>query len=246
MQNPILQELPVRQAIAMGIDKNAIAEQVLQGKVPVANNFVSPLSWAYNPDVPTWEYNVELARQTLEDAGWQAGSGGVREKDGQRLSFECLTYSGDALREQVQQVIQAMLREIGVELTIQNYLPNVIFQQFNDGNYDIKIHRWIFPADPSFTTLYAADRMPPLGLNNIFWDNAEVSEALHASDTEIDQEARKALLFRVQEIVAREVPVIPLFYRPNVIATTDRLMNVRMNPTNDGDMWAVRDWYLAP
>jgi peptide/nickel transport system substrate-binding protein len=243
-KNPILQQLPVRQAIAMAIDKKSIADKVLQGRVPVADNFVSQLSWAYNPNVAKWDYNVDRARQTLEDAGWKVAQDGIREKDGQRLSFQCSTYSGDVLRERVQQVIQGQVREIGVELKTQNYPAATFFEQVNDGKYDIKIHRWIFPADPSYTTLYAADRMPPKGLNNMFWSNPEVTQVLGESDSEIDQSKRKGQLFRAQEIIAQELPIIPLFYRPNVIATTTRLKNVRMNPTNDGDMWAIRDWYL--
>jgi peptide/nickel transport system substrate-binding protein len=243
-RNPALQDVAVRQAIAMSIDKKSIAEKVLQGKVPVADNIVTPLSWAHNPNVQKWEYNVQKARQTLEDAGWKEGTGGVREKGGQRLSFECSTYAGDALREQVQQVIQAQVREIGVELRVQNYPPNTFFQQVNDGKFDIKIHRWISSAEPAFSSFFASDRMPPRGLNNVFWDNAEISKVLNDADREIDQTKRKELLFKAQEILARELPTIALFYRPNVIATTSKLKNVRMNPTNDGDMWAVADWYL--
>jgi len=243
-RNPTLQDLAVRQAFAMGIDKKSIAEKVLQGKVPVADNVVTPLSWAHNPNVTKWEYNVEKARQTLENAGWKAGSGGVREKGGQRLSFDCVTYAGDALRERVQQVIQAQMREVGIELRIQNYPPNTFFEQVNDGKFDIKIHRWISSAEPGFASFFASDRMPPRGLNNVFWDNAEISKVFDEADREVDQNKRKELLFRAQDILARELPTIPLFYRPNVIATTAKLKNVRMNPTNDGDMWAVADWYL--
>src|SRR5262249_33513857 len=159
------------QAIAMGIDKQAIAGKVLQGKVPVADTFVPTASWAFNPNSTKWSYDVQKARQTLEDAGWKVG-GGVREKGGQRLSFECVTYAGDVLGGQVQQVIQAQLREIGVELRIQNSPPNVVIQQFADGKYDIKIPRFIFPAEPSYATIFAADRMPPKGVNTQFWDNA--------------------------------------------------------------------------
>jgi len=243
-RNPLLQDLAVRQAIAMAIDKKSITDKVLQGRVPAADNFVSQLSWAYNPNVPKWEYNVDRARQTLEDAGWKVGQGGIREKGGNQLSFQCVTYAGDVLREQVQQVIQAQVREIGVELKAQNYPAATFFEQVNNGKFDIKIHRWIFPADPSFTTLFASNRMPPKGLNNMFWGNDEVTQVLTASDKEVDQAKRKDLLFHAQEIIARELPMIPLFYRPNVIATTTKLKGVRMNPTNDGDMWAIRDWYL--
>ncbi|MDQ3525902.1 MAG: ABC transporter substrate-binding protein, partial [Chloroflexota bacterium] len=90
--------------------------EVAVGSMPV-------LSWAYNPQgiEEPYDYDPELAMQLLEDAGWVAGADGIREKDGQRMSFSMNTNAGNQVREAYLVAFQEYWRQIGVEMT-----PNIV------------------------------------------------------------------------------------------------------------------------
>ena len=87
-------------------------------------------SFYYNPNLPVQEFNLDRARQILDEAGWVPGPDGIRAKDGVRLSFANSTTSGDHLREQVQQFLQQTFAEIGVEMTISNLPAAVMWGDF--------------------------------------------------------------------------------------------------------------------
>ena len=92
---------------------------------------------------------------------------------------------------------------------------------------------------------FASDRTPPRGRNIYYYENEELTELLYASDQALDRDKRKELLFRAQEIVAREVPVIPLYNRTIMSAYPDVLQSVKPNPTNAGLFWNVHEWTVA-
>jgi len=87
-------------------------------------------SYYYNSDLPAHEYNVDKAKELLDQAGWKPGADGIREKDGVRLAFSNSTTSGNHLREQAQQFIQQSFREIGIDMSISNLPPAVMWGEY--------------------------------------------------------------------------------------------------------------------
>ncbi|HEY7820796.1 MAG TPA: peptide ABC transporter substrate-binding protein, partial [Vicinamibacteria bacterium] len=216
---PPFRDLRVRQAIAHAIDREAIARDVLGGVVKVVDSVIQPMSWAYHHGIKLYEYDPTRAKALLREAGFEDRDGdGIVEKDGVPLAFPGTTRSGHAEWEMVLQVIQAQLKAVGIAVEIRNYEPTMLGELWFGGKLPFFLSAWTLPADPEITLFYASDRTPPRGRNIYYYENEELTRILYASDQTVDREARKKLLFEAQEILAREVPEIPLYNRTLVSA----------------------------
>ena len=243
---PAFRDLRVRQALAQAIDRQAIARDLLESVVTVVDSVIQPPSWAHNPEVEFYRYDPQSSRALLKEAGWEDRDGdGMVEKNGQPLRFIGTTRAGHAEWEKVLQFVQAQLKAVGVGMEIQNYEPTLLGEMWFSGKTEVFLSAWTLSADPELTLFFAADRTPPRGRNIYFHENRELTELLYASDKTVDRERRRELLFRAQEIVAREVPLIPLYNRTLVSAFPRALANVKPNPTNAGLFWNVHEWEVA-
>ena len=243
---PAFRDLRVRQAVAHAIDRASIANDVLEGVVSVIDSVIQPMSWAHNDAVKFYAYDPERSRSLLREAGFEDTDGdGIVEKDGEPLLFKGTTRSGHAEWEMVLQVVQAQLKDVGIGMEIQNYEPTLLGELWFSGKFTFFLSAWTLPADPEITRFFASDRTPPRGRNIFYYENEELTELLYASDQALDRDKRKELLFRAQEIVAREVPVIPLYNRTIVSAYPDVLQSAKPNPTNAGLFWNVHEWTVA-
>jgi peptide/nickel transport system substrate-binding protein len=245
LRKPIFQDVRLRQAVAYAIDKDAIVSQVLGGLGKAAGPPITPLSWAHNPNsYSQYKFDQARARALLAEAGWRPGADGIMQKDGRPFAFNNCHNIGDATQERVQQVIQAMLRQAGMNMEIRNYSPTVYGEIRFRGECDTLFHRWIVPATPGLARFYASDAMPPNGLNQVFYVNQEFDDVIKDAESTVERTRARALFFRAQEILARDLPTIPIYYMVAAQATTSRLKGLNGNPTNDGDGWNSEEWSL--
>ena len=230
----------VRRALFHAIDRDAIASQLMRGAVEVAHTPVNPASAYHNPDVPKFEFEPDAARRMLDAAGWRVGPDGIRVKDGERFSFTMNNRAGATDRIAVAQVLQAQLRDIGVEVTFQTLESAAWTQQWRSGQWEAIVSAWFLPADPSVTSLYACG-----GPNNMtgMCDPA-LDEVLVASDRALAFEDRKPLLDTVQVRLAEAAFSLPLYHDvvPELVA--DRVGGYRGSGTNFGSFWNLWEWTL--
>ncbi|MGL4207758.1 MAG: peptide-binding protein, partial [Candidatus Adiutrix sp.] len=114
--NPLFQDLRVRRAVALAIDKDELIDGVLLGLGSLANGPFKADMWANNHNVKPYPYDPEQARALLAEAGWlPKGPKGMLEKDGQKLQFTIMTNQGNKVREQTGLIIQARLAEVGID-----------------------------------------------------------------------------------------------------------------------------------
>lgn len=230
----------VRQALFHAIDRDAIAEQLMRGTVQVAHTPINPASPYHNPDVPRHAYDPDLARRMLDEAGWTPAADGIRTKDGERFAFVMENRAGAADRIAIAQVIQAQLREIGVDVSFRTLESAAWTQQWRSGNWEAIVSAWFLPADPSLTGIYSCD-----GPNNMtgLCDPA-LDEALAASDRALSVDARKPLLDAVQVRLAEAAFSLPLYHNvvPELVST--RIGNYRGSGTNFGSFWNLWEWTL--
>ena len=133
LDNPILADLRVRKALMLGLDRQAMSEQLFQGRQPVADTKVSPLDWVYNDDVTHYSEDLEAAGALLDEAGWTEIRNGIRHNAaGQPLQLELMTTAGNRTRELVEQVLQSQWRRLGIDVRIRNEPARVFFGQTLD------------------------------------------------------------------------------------------------------------------
>ncbi len=141
---PPLGDRRVRQALLYGIDRDGISRSLFAGKQPVADTFMNPLDDGYTADTPHCPYDPARAGALLDEAGWPMGAGGIRQNaQGQKLSFELMTTSGNRTRELVEQVLQSQWRKIGVEVRLKNEPARVLFgETVPHRNFDMAMYAW--------------------------------------------------------------------------------------------------------
>ncbi|HEV2528177.1 MAG TPA: ABC transporter substrate-binding protein [Thermomicrobiales bacterium] len=135
-------ELLVRQALALAIDRDAIIESVLFGFAEKSNGGVTSASPFYNADIPLIEYDPERAGELLDQAGWVMGDGGIRQRDGQPLKLNLLS-TDFADWGLFNQIFQEQLRQVGIDIEITSLEWNAMLDQWrqNQGNWNISYHQ---------------------------------------------------------------------------------------------------------
>lgn len=245
LRRPLFQDKAVRQAVFTAIDRQQIVDMLMYGRVEIATGDQAPISWAYNSNVKQYRKDTAEARALLEGAGWTLGTDGIYEKDGQKLSFTISTTAGDVQREQIEQLMKEQLREAGINLEIRNYDALTLFGDIiENGKFDTVLFAWMAGVDPDNFTLWHSDQLPPNGQNYPHFINARVDELIEASRQTFDQTARKECFDEIQEILAEEVPVMPLYYRANLDVAVSKLHEFKPNPTSYSNMWNCSQWWL--
>lgn len=229
-----------RKAIGHAIDRQAIAEQLMQGAVTIAESPLNPTSPYHNPSVTAREYDPGRSRQILDQAGWVPASDGIRVRNDMRFSFEVLNRAGSAERIAIAQVIQAQLKEVGIEVTFKTLESAAWTQAWRDRDWEALVSAWFLPADPSLTGQYACD-----GSNNYTGHcEPEIDEALRRSDASLDFEERKQALDEAQVLLAESDRFVPIYYNVLPTVVSKRVGNFRGSGTNFGSFWNLYEWTL--
>jgi len=236
---PSLADINVRKAIAHGINREVMIRA--QGGYPQAiKSLVVPVFDLYNPDTPEYPYDPALANKLLDDAGYVRGGDGIREKDGVRMSYQFMVQAGRADDENAQQVIIALLKQIGIEATANNQTGVAYREARYKGGYDLIYGRWITSADPVYSTFYGTG-----GENNgQGYSNPTLDAAFTKMENSLDPAVRKDAAFEMQRIIAEDIPAIALISNVAVIAKVKTLKNFVPNPTNMTNFVDTKAWYI--
>lgn len=220
LSNPILADKRVRQALLYGLDRQGLVKQLFEGRQPVANGDVNPLDWVYDKDVKTYGYDPQKAAALLDGAGWPL-VGGVRQNaQGEKLSFELMTTTGNRSRELVQQVLQSQWKKLGVEVRIRNEPARVFFAEtvWKRKFPHMALFAWMSaPENVPRTTLHSTN-IPSAqngwaGQNYTGFSDPRMDSLIDRIEVELDRDKRRALWREEQAIYAEELPSLPLFFR---------------------------------
>lgn len=234
---PLFADKRVRQALTMAINREDIVKSVLGGAGRVAYGPINPLlAWAFTDDVPKWSFNVENAKKQLDDAGWKAGSDGIRAKDGQRFSFELIVDKGNTSRESTAAIAQQSWKAIGVEAKINTMEFNASLDRFNKGDYDSIVEWYITPPDPDVSAWFGTG-----GTSNLWkYSNPQVDDLLNRARSELDQAKAGALYKEFLKIVADDQPITFNYYPQEIRGLASRLQNVPAVGIRDAIVYAYQ------
>ena len=253
LDNPVLQDIRVRQALLYAIDRNAISERLFGGKQPVAHSSVNPLDWIYADDIPKYPFDTQKADELLNAAGWSKKLKGIRVNDkGEPLRLDIMTTAGNRTRELVQQVLQSQWKAAGIDVRINNEPARVFFgETISKRKFQaMAMFAWISSPESVPRTTLHSDSIPSEdnnwgGQNYTGYVNPEMDELLERIELELDRDKRKVLWNRLQNIYATELPALPLYFRANSFIMPKWLTGVQPTghqfPTT---LW-VEDWAVA-
>src|SRR4051794_13261425 len=251
LERPQFRELAVREALYAAIDKESIIQGLYYGVPTPTETFMPRQAIYYNPNLPAHAYNLDRARQILDQAGWMPGRDGIRAKSGVRLSFASSTTSGDPLREQVQQFLQQTFSQLGVEMKISNLPAAVMWGEFwQQSQFDSVIvgSTYLIGADPDVTNRLHSRSIRTKGgrgSNNAQYSNPEVDALLDQGVRNFDPDARRPIYHRVQELVRRDLPFLPLYQTNAVQGNKKGISGVVPNVNTRTESWNALAWSWA-
>ncbi len=252
--HPFLQNPTVRQAIAWGINRDVIAQQLygVTGE-PTANVLQLPQQYA-SPNT-TYKFDPEAAAQLLDQAGWRDSNGnGIRDKDGVELALVFQT-SVNPLRQKTQQVIKQSLQAIGIGVELRSIDPSVFFsgdpanpdtlerfyadlEMFTTGN---------FSPDPTlYMKTFTCDEIPQadnnwVGTNFGRYCNPDYDQLWIAVTEELDETKRQQLFIAMNDLLVNDYTLVPLVHRADVVGVSQRLTGVKLTPW-DRNTWNIQAW----
>jgi len=235
----------VRQAITHAIDREAIVEHVMAGLGEVAHVPESPLSWAYNPDVPKFEYDPEKAKQMLAEAGWKPGPDGILVKDGERFSVEVKTNQGNKVREDIVVILQQQLKEVGIEIKPQIVEFSALIADIDPGvwNFEGIVLGWSLGIDPDPSGIFHTKEIEK-GLNFTGYSNPEIDVLMDQQLQELDKEKRKQMIGEIQAALAEDQAYTFLYYPKEFRALPKNLEGYEFHPKDQ--MYHINRWWLKP
>jgi peptide/nickel transport system substrate-binding protein len=217
----------VRQAIACAIDRPTLIKALWRGEARIANTLLPAGHWAAASDaeLPKYSYDVARAVALLDAAGLKPDAHGVR------LRFTLKT-STDETTRLVAQAMQQQMRAAGIELEIRSAEFGTFYSDITRGAFQMYMLRWIGSnEDPDFLRYaFASSSFPPKGGNRGRYSNPQVDSLLAQANAETDEAARRRDYVRVQQILARDLPSIPLWYPNNAVVHSTRLVGVKLDP----------------
>jgi peptide/nickel transport system substrate-binding protein len=244
---PVFQDKAVREAMYAAMDKANIIDTVYYGVQTPTESYLPQQSWAYNPDLAGQVYDVAAAMKILDDAGWEPGADGIREKDGVKLSFTNSTTAGNKVREQAQQYLQQTWKEAGIDMQINNMPAAVIWGDFfNLSEYDSVMVGWGNPPDPDGTSRFHSAYIPAQGgggQNTMQYKNPDLDALWEAGVTEVDPEKRKEIYQQAQQIMRDDLAYLPIFQYASIEGTKAGLQNYKQSAFVVSNMWNVFEWY---
>jgi peptide/nickel transport system substrate-binding protein len=229
LRDPILKDVRVRQAIACAINRQPIIDYLWRGFAQPAISVLPPQSWAYNADIPRYDYDPERARQILDAAGYAP-------LNGIRFHLTMKTSTEESTRLFVA-VLQQQLREVGIALDIRTFEFATFFSDVISGAYQLYSLRWIGGnEDPDiFEYAFHSGKFSPHGANRSYYSNPRVDALIDAARSELDQNRRKRMYFEIQRILAEDLPYINLWYLDNVLVHSRLVRGLELNPSGNYD-----------
>lgn len=195
-QKPPFDNQKVRQAIAHAVNKEDIVAVAMEGFATPAKTFWGPTTFGYYDGFEGYDYNPEKAKALLAEAGYA---------DGLDFNIVCINVGAVA-----SEVLQAQLRDIGVNATITEMETAAISSYLLNGEHETTWYGCSFNINADHARrLYVTKA----GNNRAMYSNPEVDEKFTLGARTFDEEERMKLYKEIQEIIAEEVPYIPMYYR---------------------------------
>jgi peptide/nickel transport system substrate-binding protein len=237
-------DINVRHGLNYAIDKQLLTDEVMLGQAKRLCSVFPETSWAYNPDVPCYEYDPDKALEAFAEAGYIFEDDKLLDENGEQLKLK-LIYGPNTSQtlELMAVAVQDNLRELGIEVEVQALEWSSFLETKNKegSDWDMYLGAWRATIEPHIMyTIWAEENIPQL--NSVAYVNEEVETLFEEAGKTYDTEFRKEKYQEVQRIIAEDAPYVFLFYNKTWSGQNNRIQGIE--PTALGIGWNFEDWYI--
>ena len=235
-EDPTLAHREVRQALTYATDRATLVHTLIRDQAHVAPGPLPPNNWAYEPNVPQYEFNPAKAESLLDAAGFPRKGD---PRTGTRFTITMKT-STDSLARLLGEVLQDEWKRIGVQLELRPLEFATFYADITKGNFQLYTLRWVGANnDPDFFEFaFGSRKIPPAGANRGRYRNAQLDALVDRARVEPDREKRRAIYSQVQQILSTDLPYLPLWFQDNISVHRRRIGNILLGPGGDYDFVA--------
>lgn len=255
-QDPHLASLPVRQAIAMSLDREEIVDQTVgqfSSDAEVLQNRIFFNNQPQYEDTAPEEYkaqNVDQARQLLEGDGYTVGPDGIyTHPERGRLEIQIDTTANNPLRQTTIEVMIPQLEEAGIAASF-NANPDIFAgaeqpTSLEAGGFQAAVFAWVGSPFRSATQSIYWSPENGLGQNYSRQGTAEIDALYEQFVKEPDADAQAELGNQIDALLWEQVATVPLYQKPTFIAFSNRVQGVEDNSTQAGPLWNSETWTVG-
>ena len=217
----------VRQALNYAVNKEEISEGLYNGNMVPAGGVLPPVDWAFNPDLKSYPYDPDKAKELLATAGYDESN---------PLSFTFMAYTiprgynpaGDRLAT----AIQEYWSEVGVEANIQTAEWTQYRADRQAGKFQCALGGWQGDNGDPDNFLYALCAGESKGAGNVsFYENPEVDKLLAQAQVVSDQDERKTIYHQAEQLIVDDAPCVFLGYQKHQVVTRANITDFQLQPT---------------
>ena len=245
-KTPGLDDVAVRKAIAMGLDRSSMLKRTVAQFSDKATLLGNRIYLTGQPEYKdhAGDYgkgDVAGATKALEAAGYAKGANGIYAKGGKPLSFKFSTTAGNKLRETQGELFKTQMQAIGINITIANAKSKVLFPALSKGNFEISDFAWVgTPFASANKAIYVTDGGSNYGKSS----NPKVDALFTQAGAELDDAKKVDLYNQADEAMWLDMVTIPLYQKPTFIAYSDKYGNIGENASQEGPFWNAGTWGL--
>ncbi|MDO4553980.1 MAG: ABC transporter substrate-binding protein [Lachnospiraceae bacterium] len=205
----------LRQAVACSIDRDAVLEAAVYGKGQLQTTILNRGLWGFYDDMEGFDYDVERAKSLMEEAGYGGGSAD------NIVLRTTLTYATSSPYEQIATVIQANLKEIGIEVELKGLEDATLKTECGEGNQELFLWRW--NEDSKVDFVYRDLFYTGSPSNYHHYSDKKADELTDIVATEKDEDKRLEAAQELQTYLVDACPQVPLYIANLVIAYNKNL-----------------------
>ena len=257
LANPDFQDVQVRRAISLAIDKCTILREALH--MPDCTrtaNQVEPQPSLYNDSsIPASVYDPVTARKLLAQAGWLPGPNGLLYRQGKSFTLRLVTTSDNPIRAAAAALIQRDLHAVGIDVHVSYYSLGQFFAVYSRGGivasgaFDLAMFGYQNSAEPDdeygvfHSSQIPGAAQPDLGNYGRVQDSI-IDQSLALGRDTVPFAQRVQDYHRFLEQLANQVYLIPLYTGINILTISNRAQNVQPNPDVLKNNWNIADWWV--
>ncbi len=232
-EHPFLNTKETRQALSFALDRTGLANNIVRVPGSEAYQIFPPAlgNW-HVKELNSGQQNIAKAKQLLADQGWKTGDDGILVRNGERFALSLMTYADRPELPVLSTAIQAQLREIGIEISINIDNSSSIPAGHHDGSLELALVArnlgWV--SDPLALVMDDAKSHKGSDWGPMNWTSETLNHLLEAMVVEKDDDAYFQMTQQAAKILAEEMPVIPVTFYTQQVSTNKRVKNFRFDP----------------